>query len=123
MRSAAALDVHGDTFGVGQNVFLDADRHLRERVVAQQKIAELGGECFDQFAWACGGEFLDLDRDRVVLHRVRDFIGETIEALAWSQSRGDEQNLRCRAFIIGHTDVGMDFESADFDFVRHGREG
>lgn len=123
MRSAAALDVHSDAFGVGQNVFFDADRHPCERVVAQQKVAELGGERFDQFAWACGGEFLDLDGDRVVINRARDLIGETVETLAWSQSRGDEQNLRCRAFVIGHADVGMDLESADFDFVRHGREG
>ena len=123
MRSAAALDVHSDAFGIGQNVFLDADRHLRERVPAQQKIAELGGERFDQFARACCGEFLDLDGDRVVIHRVRDLIGKTVETLAWGQSSGNEQNLRCRAFIIGHTDVGMNFESADFDFVRHGREG
>ena len=123
MLSAAALDVHGDAFGIGQNVFFDADRDLSERVIAKQKIAELGGECFDQFARACGGEFLDLDGDRVIIHRVRDLIGKTVEALAWVQSSGDEQNLRCRAFFIGYADVGMDLESADFDFVRHGREG
>jgi len=115
--------VHGDAFSIGQNVFFDADRDLREWVVAQQKIADFGGERFDQFAWACGGEFLDLDGDRVIIYCVRDFIGETVETLAWGQSSGDEQNLRCRAFVIGHADMGMDLESADFDFVRHGREG
>lgn len=123
MRSATALDVHSDAFGIGQNVFLDADCCFHEWVVEQQKIAEFGGKCFDQFAWVCGGEFLDLDGDRVVIYRAGDLIGKSVEAMAWCQSRGNEKVLWCRAFFIGHADIGMDLESADFNFVRHGREG
>lgn len=118
-RSALPHHVDGDAFGVGEDVFLDADGGALERVAGEQHVGDLDGEGFDEGAGFGGGEGLDLQGDGVVVHGAGDVIVEAVEALGGDHLHGDEEFLGGGAFVLRHADVGAHAQAADFDGVWH----
>ena len=60
MSSAAALKMHGDALGVREDVFLDGNGDVGERVISEQVGGDFHCERLDEAARAGGGEGLDL---------------------------------------------------------------
>ena len=118
--SPPALQMHGDAFRVRQDVFLDGNGDVGERMVSQQMVGDVGGQRLDEVARAGGGEGLDFQRDLIVVDGPGDVVGETVEVLGRRHVDGDEQRLESGAFFIRHADVGADAEAADLDGVHMG---
>lgn len=115
----APLEVHGDAFGVRQDVLLDGNGDVDEWVVSEQVTGDVYGERLDEAARAGGGEGFDFLRNGVIIDGAGNFIRQAVETLRRGHANGDEEGLGNGAFLIRYADEGADAQAADFDGV-HG---
>lgn len=115
INRASPFVMHGNTLGIWENVFFDADAEMLQRVMREKVIGDIDSERFDEPSGAFVGDFLEFDADRVVIDGARNVIVEQLEAMAGSHADRCQQRLWLGAFFIRHADESEQAEAANFD--------